>query len=237
MGSGGLRWGEALAAHVHAQGVGTRSVIHVTWNDWAHGEVIDPTWDSPDFRVGSDSRNACRPAFARWMIDRCLPDAELPPGDPDEVIVEISHDDDIGDDLDAAGENSLAATGSRWLRCPRGCYLFHLNGGGRIEWSRVTVGSMVRWFDGSMVRWFDGSMVRWFDFGRSCGLDGGAEVVDELKFSRPSERSHSQPIASAKRMGDGLNRMTRLPPHRSRSSTPHGPGMRRQQSCQPGTVP
>ena len=55
----------------------------------------------------------CRPAFARWMIDECLPGAELPAGDPDEVIVEISHDDDIGDDLDAAGENDLFVE-ARW---------------------------------------------------------------------------------------------------------------------------
>lgn len=56
---------------------------------------------------------SCRPAFARWMIDECLRDAKLPAGAPDEVIVEISHDDDIGDDPDAAGENDLFLE-ARW---------------------------------------------------------------------------------------------------------------------------
>jgi hypothetical protein len=56
---------------------------------------------------------SCRPAFARWMIERCVVGFKLPAGDPDEVIVEISHDDDIGDDPAAAGENDLFME-ARW---------------------------------------------------------------------------------------------------------------------------
>jgi hypothetical protein len=54
------------------------------------------------------------------MIDQCLPDATLPSGDPDEVIVEISHDDDIANDPEAVGENDLFLE-ARW------------NDGGRVR--------------------------------------------------------------------------------------------------------
>jgi hypothetical protein len=52
---------------------------------------------------------ACRPSFVTWVITQCsVPsDPEIPAGDPVSVVVDLSHDDDIGLDLGASGENDL----------------------------------------------------------------------------------------------------------------------------------
>ena len=53
---------------------------------------------------------SCRPSFTRWVFERAFGAddgslAELPSGDPHDVVVQVSDDDSITDD--AAGENDL----------------------------------------------------------------------------------------------------------------------------------
>ena len=56
---------------------------------------------------------SCNDEFARWFVERAVLIGEIPDGTPFETVVEVSHDDDIGIDVGACGENDLFVS-ARW---------------------------------------------------------------------------------------------------------------------------
>jgi hypothetical protein len=55
----------------------------------------------------------CNMSFARFVFERAIGTDRLPVGDPVEVVVRISHDDDLGNDEGVTGENDVFAE-ARW---------------------------------------------------------------------------------------------------------------------------